>query len=40
MKEDRGRRTGRIGDGTIFVVPIADAIRIRTGEHGFGAVRG
>jgi nitrogen regulatory protein P-II 1 len=32
-------RTGSIGDGKIFVVPLGDAIRIRTGEHGSGAVR-
>jgi nitrogen regulatory protein P-II 1 len=27
-------RTGRIGDGKIFVYPVAEAIRIRTGESG------
>jgi nitrogen regulatory protein P-II 1 len=27
-------RTGRIGDGKIFVSPIEDAVRIRTGERG------
>ena len=27
-------RTGRIGDGRIFVCPIEDAVRIRTGERG------
>ncbi|MBT3470947.1 MAG: P-II family nitrogen regulator [Opitutae bacterium] len=27
-------RTSKIGDGKIFVIPIEDAIRIRTGEHG------
>ncbi len=27
-------RTGRIGDGKIFVFPVADAVRIRTGERG------
>ena len=27
-------RTGEIGDGRIFVYPVEDAIRIRTGEHG------
>ncbi|MEZ5691091.1 MAG: P-II family nitrogen regulator [Rickettsiales bacterium] len=26
--------TGRIGDGKIFIIPIEDAIRIRTGERG------
>ncbi len=30
--------TGRIGDGKIFVLPVEDAIRIRTGERGEGAV--
>ena len=27
-------RTGEIGDGKIFLIPVADAIRIRTGESG------
>jgi nitrogen regulatory protein PII len=27
-------RTGQIGDGKIFVLPVEDAIRIRTGESG------
>lgn len=27
-------RTGRIGDGKIFVYPLNDVVRIRTGEHG------
>ena len=27
-------RTGEIGDGKIFVLPVEEAIRIRTGEHG------
>jgi nitrogen regulatory protein P-II 1 len=31
-------RTGRIGDGKIFVTPIEDVIRIRTGETGEGAI--
>jgi len=31
-------RTGRIGDGKIFVLPVEDAIRIRTGERGADAV--
>ncbi|MBC8188310.1 MAG: P-II family nitrogen regulator, partial [Proteobacteria bacterium] len=31
-------QTGQIGDGTIFVLPVEDAIRIRTGEHGDEAV--
>ncbi len=31
-------RTGRIGDGKVFVVPVDDAVRIRTGERGEGAL--
>ncbi len=31
-------RTGRIGDGKIFVYPVAEVIRIRTGETGNDAV--
>ncbi|MDR0976881.1 MAG: P-II family nitrogen regulator [Prevotellaceae bacterium] len=27
-------QTGEIGDGRIFVIPVEDAIRIRTGERG------
>lgn len=27
-------RTGRIGDGKIFVLPVEEAVRIRTGETG------
>ncbi len=30
--------TGRIGDGKIFVLPVEDAIRIRTGEKGEDAI--
>ena len=30
--------TGRIGDGKIFVLPVEEAIRIRTGERGSDAV--
>ena len=33
-----GARTGHIGDGKIFVLPIEDCIRIRTGEHGPDAI--
>jgi len=32
-------KTGEIGDGKIFVVPVDDAIRIRTGERGEDIVR-
>jgi nitrogen regulatory protein P-II 1 len=31
-------RTGNIGDGKIFVSPVSDAIRVRTGERGEAAV--
>ena len=31
-------QTGRIGDGKIFVSPIDDAVRIRTGERGEAAI--
>jgi nitrogen regulatory protein P-II 1 len=31
-------RTGRIGDGKIFVYPVSEVIRIRTGETGESAV--
>jgi len=31
-------KTDRIGDGKIFVLPIEDVVRIRTGEHGAEAV--
>lgn len=34
----RAARTGRIGDGKIFVSEIAEVIRIRTGETGPAAV--
>ena len=27
-------QTGEIGDGRIFIIPVGDAIRIRTGERG------
>jgi len=31
-------KTGDIGDGKIFISPVEDVIRIRTGERGEGAV--
>jgi nitrogen regulatory protein P-II 1 len=31
-------RTGDIGDGKIFVLPVEDAIRIRTGDTGNNAI--
>ena len=30
--------TGRIGDGKIFVLPVEDVVRIRTGERGSEAI--
>jgi nitrogen regulatory protein P-II 1 len=35
---EKAARTGRIGDGKIFVTPVEDVVRIRTGEHGEEAV--
>jgi nitrogen regulatory protein P-II 1 len=34
----RAAKTGRIGDGKIFVLPVDEAVRVRTGERGEGAV--
>ncbi|MDO9024403.1 P-II family nitrogen regulator [Zwartia sp.] len=34
----RAARTGKIGDGKIFVTPVEQAIRIRTGESGDSAL--
>jgi nitrogen regulatory protein P-II 1 len=34
----RSARTGKIGDGKVFVMEVADAIRIRTGDKGEEAV--
>lgn len=31
-------RTGEIGDGKIFLIPVAEVIRIRTGEEGDAAI--
>ncbi len=31
-------KTGDIGDGKIFISPVEDVVRIRTGERGEGAV--
>jgi len=31
-------RTGKIGDGRIFVLPVEDAVRVRTGERGAEAI--
>ena len=34
----RAARTGKIGDGKIFIMPVDEAMRIRTGERGTDAV--
>jgi len=34
----RSANTGKIGDGKIFVLPVAEAIRIRTGERDESAI--
>ena len=31
-------QTGRVGDGKIFIIPVEDVIRIRTGERGEQAI--
>ncbi len=33
-----GARTGKIGDGKIFIIDLPDCIRIRTGERGADAI--
>jgi len=35
---EQNARTGKIGDGKIFIYNIEDAIRIRTGERGKDAI--
>jgi nitrogen regulatory protein P-II 1 len=35
---ERAARTGKIGDGKIFVSPVEEVIRIRTGERGEAAL--
>ena len=32
-------RTGEIGDGKIFILPVEEAVRIRTGERGDETIR-
>ncbi len=34
----RGARSGEIGDGKIFITPLDECIRIRTGETGQNAI--
>jgi nitrogen regulatory protein P-II 1 len=35
---ERTLRSGRVGDGKIFVTPVDDAVRVRTGERGESAL--
>lgn len=35
---ESGARTGRIGDGKIFISDMSDVVRIRTGERGDDAI--
>jgi nitrogen regulatory protein P-II 1 len=35
---EKSAKTGRIGDGKIFISTVDDVIRIRTGEHGADAL--
>jgi len=32
-------RTGEIGDGKIFILPVEEAVRVRTGERGDDTIR-
>jgi nitrogen regulatory protein P-II 1 len=31
-------RSGEVGDGKIFLIPVSDAVRVRTGERGDAAI--
>ncbi|MDD5127300.1 MAG: P-II family nitrogen regulator [Dehalococcoidales bacterium] len=31
-------RTGEMGDGKIFIIPVENAVRVRTGEEGMNAI--
>jgi nitrogen regulatory protein P-II 1 len=33
-----GAKTGKIGDGKVFISPVDDVVRIRTDEHGDAAI--
>jgi nitrogen regulatory protein P-II 1 len=35
---EKAAKTGRIGDGKVFVTPVEEAVRIRTGERGEDAI--
>ena len=34
----RNARTGEMGDGKIFILPVENAVRVRTGEDGENAI--
>ena len=34
----KAAKTGKIGDGKVFVLPLEDAVRVRTDEHGEAAL--
>ena len=34
----KAAKTGKIGDGKVFILPLEEAVRIRTDERGDGAV--
>lgn len=38
LKTARSENGGKIGDGKIFILPVEDVIRVRTGERGGSAV--
>jgi nitrogen regulatory protein P-II 1 len=38
IKAARTNTTGEVGDGKIFITPLEDCIRIRTGERGGAAI--
>ena len=38
MRAARTGEAGKVGDGKIFVVPLTDVVRIRTGERGSEAI--
>ena len=35
---EKSANTGKIGDGKIFILPVEEAVRIRTGERGVDAL--
>ncbi|MGH7436106.1 MAG: P-II family nitrogen regulator [Polyangiaceae bacterium] len=35
---EKSAKTGRIGDGKIFILPVEEVVRVRTGERGENAI--